>query len=41
MAYDGERYIYAGTVAGVLSRIDTVTGKVEKVANVTATGRAA
>lgn len=39
MAYDGERYIYAGTVAGVLSRIDTATGKVEKVANVTETGR--
>jgi hypothetical protein len=39
MAYDGERYIYAGTVAGVLSRVDTQTGEVEKVANITATGR--
>ena len=39
MAYDGERTIYAGTVAGVLARIDTGSGKVEKVANVTATGR--
>jgi len=39
MAYDGERYIYAGTVAGVLSRIDTETGKVEKIANVISTGR--
>jgi sugar lactone lactonase YvrE len=39
MVYDGERTIYAGTVAGVLARIDTVTGKVKKVASVTATGR--
>lgn len=39
MAYDGERYIYAGTVAGVLSRIDTQTGNVEKVANVMAASR--
>ena len=39
MVYDGGRYIYAGTVAGVLGRIDTETNKVEKVANVTATGR--
>jgi hypothetical protein len=39
MAYDGERYIYAGTVAGVLARIDTQTGAVEKVAHVMATGR--
>jgi sugar lactone lactonase YvrE len=39
MAYDDERYIYAGTVAGVLSRIDTETGKVEKIANVVSTGR--
>jgi len=39
MAYDGDRTIYAGTVAGVLARIDTGSGKVEKVANVTATGR--
>lgn len=34
MAYDGGRYIYAGTVAGSLCRIDTATGGVEKVANV-------
>lgn len=39
MAYDGERYIYAGTVAGVLCRIDTFTDKVEKVANVISSGR--
>lgn len=39
MAYDGDRTIYAGTVAGVLARIDTTSGNVEKVANVTATGR--
>lgn len=39
MAYDGERYVYAGTVAGVLCRIEAATGAVEKIANVTATGR--
>jgi len=39
MAYDGDRYIYAGTVAGVLSRIDTQTGSVEKVANVMGASR--
>jgi hypothetical protein len=39
MAYDGGRYIYAGTVAGVLCRIDIESGKAEKVANVLATGR--
>lgn len=39
MAYDGERYIYAGTVAGVLCRIDTTTGKVEKIANAIGSGR--
>ena len=39
MVYDGERYIYAGTVAGVLCRIDTTTGTVEKLANAIATGR--
>jgi hypothetical protein len=39
MAYDGERYLYAGTVAGVLARIDTETGAVEKVANAISTGR--
>ena len=33
MAYDGDRYIYAGSVAGVLSRIEIGTGMVEKVAN--------
>jgi hypothetical protein len=33
MAYDGDRYIYAGSAAGVLSRIDIGTGVVEKVAN--------
>lgn len=39
MAYDNTRYIYAGTVAGVLCRIDTHTDTVEKLANVMATGR--
>lgn len=39
MVYDGDRTIYAGTVAGVLSRIDIETGFTEKIANVMATGR--
>lgn len=39
MAYDGRRYIYIGTVAGVLCRIDTHTDRVEKLANVMASGR--
>lgn len=39
MVYDGSRFIYAGTVAGVLCRIDTETGKVEKLANVISSGR--
>jgi len=39
MPFDGSRYIYAGTVAGVLCRIDTFTDGVEKVAHVMATGR--
>jgi hypothetical protein len=39
MVYDGDRYIYVGTVAGVLARIDTHTNSVEKIANVMATGR--
>jgi sugar lactone lactonase YvrE len=39
MAYDGERYIYAGTVAGVLCRIDPESGKVEKLANAITSGR--
>jgi hypothetical protein len=39
MAYDGERYIYAGTVAGVLCRLDIETGQVEKLANVITSGR--
>jgi hypothetical protein len=39
MAYHEERYIYAGTLAGVLCRIDTAKGKIEKIANVIATGR--
>jgi hypothetical protein len=39
MSYDGERYIYAGTVAGVLCRIDTSTGKVEKITNAIVSGR--
>ena len=39
MAYDGGRFIYVGTVAGVLCRIDTETDKVEKIANVMENGR--
>lgn len=39
MAYDGGRYIFAGSVAGVLSRIDIETGEVVKVANVMRSGR--
>ena len=39
MAFDGNRYIYAGTVAGVLSRIDTQTCDVEKVCNMIGSGR--
>jgi len=39
MLYDADRYIYAGTTAGVLSRIDITTGEVAKVAHIMATGR--
>ncbi len=39
MAYDGGRYIYAGSVAGVLSRIDIETDSVEKVATIMESGR--
>lgn len=39
MVYDGGRFIYAGSVAGVLSRIDIETGEVAKVANVMRSGR--
>ena len=39
LAFDGDHYIYAGTVAGVLCRIDTKTATVEKVAHVMASGR--
>lgn len=39
MVYDGGGYIYAGTVAGVLCRIDIATGKVVKIAHVMASGR--
>ncbi len=39
MVYDGEYYIFASTVAGVLCRIDTRTGAVEKIANVMHQGR--
>jgi hypothetical protein len=39
MAYDGDRYIYAGTVAGVLCRIDIETAEVVKIAHVIAAGR--
>ena len=39
LAYDGGRYVYAGTVAGVLCRIDVHTNHVEKLAQVMAAGR--
>jgi hypothetical protein len=39
MAYDGGRTIYAGTVAGVLCRIDIESGEVEKIATVMQAGR--
>ncbi len=39
MLYDGGEFIYAGSVAGVLSRIRIATGEVEKVAHVMAAGR--
>ena len=39
MAFEGHRYIYAGTGARVLCRIDTKTDRIEKVAHVMATGR--
>jgi sugar lactone lactonase YvrE len=39
MAYDGGRYIYAGTVAGVLCRIDIEEDTVEKIAHVIPAGR--
>lgn len=39
MVYDGNQYIYAGTVAGVLCRIDVETGAVEKLANAVSTAR--
>ena len=39
MVYDGGRYVYCGTVAGVLCRIDTSNGAVEKIARVMAAGR--
>ena len=39
MVFDGRRYIYAGTTAGVLCRIDTHDVKVEKIANVMPAGR--
>lgn len=39
MVYDGDRYIYAGTVAGVLCRIDIETAQVEKIAHIMAAGR--
>lgn len=39
MAYDGSRYIYAGTVAGVLCRIDTFDGKVNRMGHIMPSGR--
>lgn len=39
MCYDGDRFIYAGTVAGVLCRIDVESRGVEKIAHVMAAGR--
>jgi len=39
MLFDGKRYIYAGSTAGTLCRIDTLSPKVEKIANVMPAGR--
>lgn len=39
MVYDGQNHIYAGSVAGVLNRIDTCTGTVDKIANVIPSAR--
>jgi hypothetical protein len=39
LIFDGSRHLYAGTVAGVLARIDTFTDRVEKVAHVMSAGR--
>lgn len=39
MCFDGRRYIYVGTTAGVLARIDTTNDRVEKLCHVMATGR--
>jgi hypothetical protein len=39
MLYDGNRYIYAGSTAGTLCRIDTLDLKVEKIANIIPAGR--
>jgi len=39
MAWDGAGYIYAGTTAGVLCRIECASGRVEKVTHVMAAGR--
>lgn len=39
MLYDGDRYIYAGTVFGVLARIDIETGNVEKICHLMSAGR--
>lgn len=39
MAYDGGQYIYAGTVAGVLCRMDIDSGRVEKLTNAISSGR--
>ncbi len=39
MCFDNSRYIYAGTVAGVLARIDTFDRRVEKVCHIVSSGR--
>ncbi len=39
MCYDGKQYIYVGTTAGVLARIDTKDGRAEKMAHIIASGR--
>lgn len=39
MLFDGRQFIYVGTSAGVLCRIDTRTSRVEKIANIMAAGR--
>ncbi len=39
MVFDGQQYIYAGSTAGTLCRIDTLNLEVEKIANIMPAGR--